>query len=103
MRGEKLSEVRVTSDRFGPERRKAVRSRIKFGQVWAWEEKSCQKQDQVRTASASKERSSPKQEWADIAFSNILLITSNESYLLAYSYFYERIVEVRRNARNEAG
>jgi hypothetical protein len=42
-KGEKLSEVRPSSDRFGGERRKAVRSKGKFGQVWWCEEKSCQK------------------------------------------------------------
>jgi hypothetical protein len=47
--GGKLSEVRATSDRFRGNRRKAVQSKRKFGQVWRKPEKSCTKSEQVWT------------------------------------------------------
>ena len=47
--GEKLSEVRASSDRFRANRRKAVRSQSKFRQVWREPVKSCPKSEQVRT------------------------------------------------------
>ncbi|MBT2692800.1 hypothetical protein J7E32_07275 [Bacillus sp. ISL-55] len=43
VRGGKLSEVGSSSDRFDGVGRKAVRSGIKFGQVWWRQGKSCQK------------------------------------------------------------
>ncbi len=49
MEGEKLSEVRWTLDRIGGGRRKAVRSKADFGQVWGWKGKSCQKQGRLWT------------------------------------------------------
>ncbi|MBS8263752.1 hypothetical protein DYI25_04750 [Mesobacillus boroniphilus] len=47
--GGKLSEERATSDRFGGNRRKAVRRKSDFGQVWRKPTESCQKSVQVRT------------------------------------------------------
>ena len=46
---EKLSEPGATSDRFGGNHRKAVRTRSNFGQVWRKSQKSCQKLEQLRT------------------------------------------------------
>ncbi|GAM14375.1 hypothetical protein SAMD00020551_2524 [Mesobacillus selenatarsenatis SF-1] len=39
---EKLSKVGPSSDRFDRGRGKAVRSSIKFGQLWSGKRKSCQ-------------------------------------------------------------
>ncbi|WP_214905719.1 hypothetical protein [Bacillus sp. ISL-55] len=47
--GEKLSEVGSSSDRFGGARGKAVRSRVKFGQVWWRMGKSCQENEGIVT------------------------------------------------------
>ena len=47
--GEKLSEEGATSDRFGLRRRKAVRRRRNFRQVWVEKEKRCQKKAQLQT------------------------------------------------------
>ncbi|WNF21911.1 hypothetical protein [Mesobacillus jeotgali] len=49
VKGEKLSEVRATLDRFGVERGKAVRRKGNFGQVWCRKRKSCQNKSQLRT------------------------------------------------------
>ncbi|MBT2704276.1 hypothetical protein J7E34_13300, partial [Chryseobacterium sp. ISL-80] len=46
---EKLSELGATSDKFGASRRKAVRTRGNFGQVWRSQTKSCLNQGQLRT------------------------------------------------------
>ncbi|WP_079509993.1 hypothetical protein [Mesobacillus jeotgali] len=54
-KGEKLSEVSPTLDRFEGKGRKAVRSKSNFGQVWGQREKSCQKQVQLWTGLEAKE------------------------------------------------
>jgi hypothetical protein len=51
--GEKLSEERATSARFGGKRRKAVRRESNFCQVWRQTEKSCQKKEQLLPGLAS--------------------------------------------------
>ena len=43
VKGEKLSKVRATSDRFGVKGRKAVRRKLNFEQVLDQTKKSCQK------------------------------------------------------------
>jgi hypothetical protein len=53
---EKLSEVAPSSDRFGGERGKAVRSSSKFGQVCRKKGKSCLKQLQVQTGYEEKQK-----------------------------------------------
>jgi hypothetical protein len=45
----KLSEPGVTSDRFGGNQRKAVRTRCNFRQVWRKSKKSCPNQVQLQT------------------------------------------------------
>ncbi|MFT9597223.1 hypothetical protein [Mesobacillus sp.] len=72
VKGEKLSKVRATSDRFGVKgrkavrrklnldrfwikRRKAVRRKLNFGQVLDQTKKSCQKKAQLWTGLALKE------------------------------------------------
>ncbi|MEW8969817.1 MAG: hypothetical protein AB2411_04280, partial [Mesobacillus sp.] len=46
---EKLSEDRPTSDRFGGNDRKAVRTSLNFRQVWRKRQKSCQNIAQLQT------------------------------------------------------
>ncbi|MBT2692533.1 hypothetical protein J7E32_05925 [Bacillus sp. ISL-55] len=46
---EKLSEVEPSSDRFGENQRKVVRSRCIFRQVWRKSTESCPKQVHVQT------------------------------------------------------
>jgi hypothetical protein len=53
---EKLSEQEPTSDRFGDERLKVVRSRGNFRQVWCRKRKNCLKEGQLRTGSSGKEK-----------------------------------------------
>jgi hypothetical protein len=53
LNGEKLSEESSTSDRFGVKRRKAVRRKLNFRQVWGQTEKSCQKKVQLERGLAS--------------------------------------------------
>jgi hypothetical protein len=47
--GEKLSKESSTCDRFGASRRKAVKRKLNFRQVWGKSEKSCQKKAQLVT------------------------------------------------------
>jgi hypothetical protein len=46
--GAKLSEERATSDKFGGNRRKAVRRKSNFRQVWRKPAESCQKKEQLQ-------------------------------------------------------
>ncbi|MBT2684594.1 hypothetical protein J7E42_13280 [Bacillus sp. ISL-37] len=72
---EKLSELRATSDRFGVEREKAVRTKADFGQVWWWNRKSCQNKSKLRTGSAVKEEKLSEPE-------NALFILTKHSLIL---------------------